>query len=149
MVNFVVARAYPALLLPAPVPQTPQPQAYHTPVLQPSMAPSSPGIKYNFFDLAFGDTHGLIPTYLLALSPTTLLLPPYPLVKFNFSFPIAPCAFPPLCLCSACAHCQVCPSPLGLGKYDSFFTASGESQLLPEVPLYPELDVILSTSVSP
>ena len=126
---------------------TPQPQACHTPAMQPSTAPSSLGIKYNFFDLAFDDTHGLIPTYLLALSPTTLLLAPFPLVKLNFSFSVTHCAFLPLCLCSACAHCQVCPSPLGLWKYDSFFTASGKSHLLPEVPLYPELDVILSTSV--
>lgn len=91
-----------------------------------------------FLNLAFYGPRCLIAAYLRASSPTALLLTPYPLVHLN-SFPVTPCALQPLCHCSACACCRVCPLPLSLWKYDSFFTASGESHPLSEVPLLPQI----------
>ena len=121
---------------------TPWPQACHTLALQSSMAPSSFGNKYKvffFLNLVFYGTCCLNSAYLRALSPATLLLTLYPLVQPDFSFPVTPCTFQPLCLCSACACCRVCPFPLSLWKFDSFLTASSESLLLSEVPLLPRI----------
>lgn len=125
---------------------TPQPQACHILALQPSIAPSSFGNNNNFFflNLAFYGPRCLIAAYLQASSPTTLLLTPYRLVQLN-SFPVTPCALQPLCSCSACACCRVCPLPLSLWKYDSFFTASGESHPFLKFLSYPGSDVVLST----
>ena len=143
MGNFVVVRTHPTLLLIAPVLPIHLGPKHAT--LLPCNLPWLPlpleiSTKFFFFlNLVFYGTCYLNSAYLRALSPATLLLTPYPLVQPDFSFPVTPCTFQPLCLCSACACCRVCPFPLSLWKFDSFLTASSESLLLSEVPLLPRI----------
>lgn len=140
MGNFVVVRTHPTLLLIAPVPPIHLSPKHATLLLCNLLwlpLPLEISTIFFFLNLVFHGTHCLISAYLRALSPATLLLTPYPLVQLNFSFPVTPCAFQPLWLCSPCACCRVCPFPLSLWKYDSFFTASSEFHLLSDVPLLP------------
>lgn len=138
----MVVRTHPTLLLVAPVPPIHLSPKHATLLLCNLLwLPLPLEISTIFFFLKPG---------ILWYPLSDLSLPSSLISCYSASYPLSPSpaellfsshtlCFPASMFCSAYACCRVCPFPLSLWKYDSFFTASSEFHLLSEVPLLPRI----------